>query len=187
MIGLAANRWRVTVLTRWADPRLPETEVVSSQLKIIRLQIGGVTPLDKRLLDSLHFESLAAAEHALNDMRKLRLIHSVYWNSGRVAMELSASRNIPFVHTVISNGWRRQQYGLTDQPTARLATEAKVFGSAFAVFCVSEQERHDLIEHYAVNPTRIRVVGRPVAGIFQRPCRDEMGVPSPLRWPVEQL
>lgn len=187
MIGLAVNNWRVTVLTRWADPQLPEIEAVSPQLRIVRLRIGDVARLDKRLLNDLHLESLAAAEHALSDIGKPRLIHSVYWNSGRVAMELSGRHNIPFVHTVISNGWRRQKYGLADQPAARLATEAKVFGSAFAIFCVSEEERRDLLEYYAVSPMKIRVVGRPVADVFQHPCHDELGRPDALRWPGYHL
>jgi D-inositol-3-phosphate glycosyltransferase len=183
MIGLTRHEWGLTVLTRWADSNLPQSETISSRLRIVRLRIGEIGPLDKRVLDDLHPISLSAARSALQEVPNLSLIHSVYWNSGRVGMELAASRGIPFVHTVISNGWRRQHHGLCDQPANRVATEAKVFEAAFAIFCVSGQERSDLVEHYGVDPFKMVVVGRPVASVFQHPCHDELGSPASLRWP----
>ena len=185
MIGLTRHDWTVTVLTRWADPSLAEHETLSSRLRIVRLRIGDIGPIDKRLLPGLHYESLSAARTALFEVPNLTLIHSVYWNSGRVAMELASSRGIPFVHTVISNGWRRQHHGLFDQPPDRLATERSVFEAAFWVFCVAPQERNDLVEHYGLNPSRILVVGRPVAPVFQAPSHDQLGKPAGVSWREE--
>lgn len=185
MIGLTRHEWNVTVLTRWANHELPQHEVISSQARIVRLQIGHVGPLDKRRLSNLHPVSLAAARAALSKVSNLQLIHSVYWNSGRVAMELSTELGINFVHTVISNGWRRQHHGLFDQPDSRLETEARIFASAFSIFCVSNQERKDLVDHYHVDPAKVFVVGRPVSKVFEHPCHDELGNPANLDWPEE--
>lgn len=185
MIGLTRNDWRVTVLTRWAESGLPEQETLSSRLRIVRLRIGDIAPIDKRLLAGLHAESLSAVRSALVEMPDLALIHSVYWNSGRVAMDLASSRGIPFVHTVISNGWRRQHHGLLDQPPDRLATERSVFKAAFWIFCVALQERNDLVEHYGVDPSRILVVGRPVAPVFRYPSHNELGNPGVVSWREE--
>jgi D-inositol-3-phosphate glycosyltransferase len=185
MIGLTRHDWTVTVLTRWADPSLPEQETLSSKLRIVRLRIGEIGPIDKRLLPSLHYESLSAARSALFEVPNLTLIHSVYWNSGRVAMELASPLGIPFVHTVISNGWRRQLHGLLDQPPDRLATERNVFEAAFWIFCVALQERNDLVDHYGLDPSRILLVGRPVARVFQDPSRDELGNPAVVSWGEE--
>lgn len=184
MIALPKNHWNVTVLTRWADAKLPEFEIISPNVNIIRLRIGEVGMLDKRLLDDLHLDSLTAAQAALKEGRALDLIHSVYWNSGRVAMDLSERLGVPFVHTVISNGWRRLFHGADDQPANRLRIEKEVFLSAFRVFCVSGEERDDLIHHYVVNPDNAIVVGRPVAFSFLNPNHDEMGKPLP---PLETL
>jgi D-inositol-3-phosphate glycosyltransferase len=181
MLGLSRKGWSLTILTRWADPRLLERERVSPKIKIIRLRIGEVAPIDKRRLNDLHPTSLAAARSALA-APAVNLLHSVYWNSGRVAMDLSDELGIPFVHTVISNGWRRWQQGARDQPRERLEVERRVFTSAFAVFCVSRQERADLVEHYAIDPGKVVVVGRPVAYSFLHPCRDELGRPSRPDW-----
>lgn len=170
------------MLTRWADSSLPEQEILSSRLEIVRLRIGEIGPIDKRLLGGLHVESMSAVRSALVEMPDLALIHSVYWNSGRVAMELASARGIPFVHTVISNGWRRQHHGLLDQPADRLALEQRVFHAAFWIFCVALQERDDLVEHYGVDPSRILVVGRPVAAVFNYPSHNELGKPAGLSW-----
>jgi D-inositol-3-phosphate glycosyltransferase len=177
MIALPKNNWNLTVLTRWADTRLPEFETISSSIRIIRLRIGEVTSLDKRLLDDFHYTSLAAAENALKTVSKVDLIHSVYWNSGRVAMDLSKKLSLRFVHTVISNGWRRLQQGAKDQSSIRLKVERQVFNSAFTIFCISGEERDDLINNYSVDSNKIVIVGRPVAYSFRHPSHDEMGKP----------
>lgn len=182
MLGLPKKGWNLTVLTRWADPRLPEHEMVSSHVRIVRLRINGVGQLDKRLLDDLHEVSLTAARTAIADETRVDLLHSVYWNSGRVAMNLSDQLGLPFVHTVISNGWRRLYQGRQDQSGDRLEIERQVFESAFAIFCIARQERADLVEHYGIDTHKIVVVGRPVAFSFRHPCHDERGYPSRPRW-----
>ena len=175
--GFSQTLWKLTVLTRWATTALPQSEGVAPNIRIARLQIGPVAPIDKRLLNDLHPISV---QQALEELRgePIDLIHSVYWNSGRVAKELAKRNRRTFVHTVISNGWRRLQEGASDQPTARIDVEQQVFSSAFGIFCISGEERRDLIEHYAVPPDKIFVVGRPVAEVFRSPCRDECGRPS---------
>lgn len=182
MTGLPGRGWSLTVLTRWADPTLPECETVSSNVRIIRLCIDGVKQIDKRLLDALHAVSLDAARQVLTAGPKVDLLHSVYWNSGRVAMNLGKQFGLPFVHTVISNGWRRRYQGAQDQPPSRLKVEKQVFASAFAIFCISGQERADLVEHYAVDSNKIVVVGRPVAFNFLHPSHNEWGTPLRPHW-----
>jgi len=176
IMGLLQSQWRLTVITRWADTGLPQRERLTDDSLIVRLQIGPVVPIDKRLLNDLHSVTVYQALKVLNGER-IDVIHSIYWNSGRLAQELAKNIHRPFVHTVISNGWRRWQEGARDQPPARIDVERLVFASAFGIFCVSYEERRDLIEHYAVSPNKVFVVGRPVAQTFRTPCRDEYGRP----------
>jgi D-inositol-3-phosphate glycosyltransferase len=177
MMGLARSGSHVTVLTRWANPNLHANEYPCANIRIIRLRIGAVAPVDKRELDSLHHVSLAEARRALLDSAP-DLIHSIYWNSGRVALDLGRILHCPFVHTVISNGWRRRNAGAQDQPLERIEVENRVFAGAFAIFCVSSEERNDLIDHYGVTPDKTFIVGRPVSATFRSPCRDEWGRPA---------
>lgn len=181
MVRFAGVESRLTVLTRWADPELPEQDSVSSNIRLVRLRVGPVAPLDKREIAKLHVVSVAAANAALLGSG-VDLIHSVYWDSGRVALELSPVLRCSFVHTVISNGWRRLAEGALDQPLDRIEIERQVFLAAFAIFCISGEERRDLIEHYGVDQRKIVVVGRPVHPAFQEPCRDEWGRPAALRY-----
>jgi glycosyltransferase involved in cell wall biosynthesis len=182
MFGLTRNSWRVTVMTRWSNPNLPQEEAISPRLRLIRLRVGEVQAIDKRLLDGLHAVSFGAARAALKDIHDAALLHSVYWNSGRLAMDLGHDMGIPFVHTVISNGWRRWCRGVHDEAATRRGVEHQVFSRAAAIFCVSRQERTDLIEHYGVEPGKVVIVGRPVASSFLRPCHDESGQPAQHGW-----
>lgn len=165
------------VLTRWADPQLPQVQRTSSCGWLRRLRIGPPGPLDKRLLAGLHATTVAAVSEALDEFGSPELLHSVYWNSGQAAMDVAAERGLAFVHTVISNGWRREASGQFDQPPQRVAIERRVFQAAHRIFSICTQERNDLIHAYGVTADKIVVVGRPVAGVFQSPARDPLGRP----------
>lgn len=180
MSALPKNGWLVTVLTRRTSDSQGEREEVSADVELFRLTIGSLAPVDKRVLNDLHNSSLSAARSVLAARRDIALIHSVYWNSGRLAADLSRELTVPFVHTVISNGCRRLAEGLVDQPKARVEVETRVFCTASCVLCVSEEERADVIEFYGVDPQRALSVGRPVSPRFLAPCRDELGNPQQL-------
>ena len=76
------------------------------------------------------------------------LIHSIYWNSGQIAQYLSNTWNIPFVHTVISNGLRRQHSGMVEEIKQRFKIEREIFQAATCIFCITPSEREDLKEPY---------------------------------------
>jgi len=148
----------------------------------MRLQIGEVAPLDKKLLNSWHSETVRAIREALDAMSEdIRILHSVYWNSGRAAMDISRTLNIPFVHTVISNGLRRIGEGAKDTADDRVTIERQVFAAAERIFSVSHDEYDDLTSRYGVDPAKIIIVGRPVDRAFSDPAHDECGRPrNPL-------
>lgn len=182
LTGLGSRGWKVTVITRRGSTDLPSQEQISRYTRIVRMQIGPPGPLDKALLDGLHSETLAATRDVLAQLRRHPdVLHSVYWNSGRVALDLSTESGIPYVHTVISNGKRRVLVGAAPNASRREEVEGWVFGAAFRIFCISEAEKQDLVELYSVDPARLMVVGRPVAEYFTQPAHDEMGTPRPLR------
>jgi D-inositol-3-phosphate glycosyltransferase len=169
------------LFTRWADAAAPAVERTSRLGQVRRLRIGDPGPLDKRELPRLHSVTLGALGEALDQWGRPDLLHSVYWNSGEAAMDHARANRLPFVHTVISNGWRRAQMGFLDQPAERVPTERRVFGAASRIFCISPQERDDLVAAYGVSPERVAVVGRPVAAPYLDPARDGNGAPRPKR------
>jgi len=165
------------LLTRRAGPELPEFEQTSPTGAVRRLEIGALAPMDKRLLPRMHAETLDRVGEALSSWGAPDLVHSIYWNSGEAAMDYSRSIGIPFVHSVISNGRRREMSGYRDQPAERIPTEFRVFNAAAAIFCVSTQESDDLAAFYAVPAERLLVVGRPVARAYLHPAHDPAGQP----------
>lgn len=165
------------LLTRWADPELPQVQRTSSHGWLHRLRIGPPGPLDKRLLAGLHATTVAAVTEVFDEFGPPDLLHSVYWNSGQAAMDVAAERGLAFVHTVISNGWRREASGQDDQPPERIAIERRVFHAAHRIFSICSQERNDLVHAYGVPAERIVVVGRPVGSAFENPARDMLGRP----------
>jgi D-inositol-3-phosphate glycosyltransferase len=168
----------ITVITRRTSVSLPARQILSRSAEILRVQIGSLAPVDKRLLDGMHALSVDAVRAAITSSgESVRLLHSVYWNSGRVALDLSREFGIPFVHTVISNGRRRSSVGTEANDSRREEVEQQVFDGALWIFCICPAERDDLVELYGVDTAKIIVVGRPVSVDFLVPAHDELGNP----------
>lgn len=177
-VGLAARGHFCHVVTRRRFPDQASLVKVSPLTTLHRIDIGKQGPMDKRLLDSLHQETYARLNDVwLNLPSPPRLIHSVYWNSGRVAMDLSAAHAVPFVHTVISNGKGRLARGANGNSRNREAVEESVFRAAARIFSISEDEKQDLVALYGVDPGKIVVIGRPVDTAYLSPAQDELGQP----------
>lgn len=185
-VGLASRGHACHVVTRRSSPELPSLMKVSPLTTLHRVDIGVQGPMDKRLLDGLHQEIFARLSEVWAQLPcRPRLIHSVYWNSGRVAMELSITHAVPFVHTVISNGKGRLARGASGNSPNREAVEAKVFQGAARIFAISQDEKGDLVSLYGVDPKKIVVIGRPVDTAYLSPAQDELGHPRG-HWTLEQ-
>jgi len=184
---LPRRGWHCTVLTRWASKSAPQRNRLSAYSRVERLKIGHVEKLDKKTLDDHHPETVEAVRRAIRRNPAPTLLHSVYWNSGRAAAEVSSELDIPFVHTVISNGKRRAIEHAAENAARRIEVEQFVFSRAARIFCVSPQERDDLHELYSIDSDKLIVVGRPVNAQFLLPAHDEMGTPVlGGSWPVPE-
>lgn len=176
---LSFHRHRCAVVTRWADPDLPEHQRLSDFSAIYRIKLGEIAPIDKQKLHEFHAAALSQVKALVDSLGWVPdLFHGVYWNSGRVAMELSRAYGVPFVQTVISNGKRRIFEGLVESSNHRVETETAVFRSASVVFCITEEERQDLIRWYQVPENRLIVVGRPIDSSFVTPAQRADGWPQ---------
>jgi D-inositol-3-phosphate glycosyltransferase len=135
-------------------------------VKISRIKLGPEAQWNKSNLDDLEKEIEELILHEIEKNRiKPDLIHSIYWYSGRASLMLSEKLGIPFVHTIISNGFRKKiaGYGASSQ---RIETEKKIFEKASCLISVSNQEKNDLIKYYDIMPGKIKVIGRGVDNVF---------------------
>lgn len=180
--GLARRGITCHIVTRRQSPELTAEIRVSPLTTLNRIDIGHAGPMDKRLLNNFHDQTVRELESFWERLHHApQLIHSVYWNSGRAAMALSHIHSVPFVHTIISNGRGRLIRGADENADEREKVEEEVFRSSSFIFSISNSEKDEILKFYGVNPDKIFIVGRQVDQSYLVPAHDERGHPR-LYW-----
>ena len=164
-------------ITRKASPGKDNFEY--GTVSIARIRMGPEAQWNKNNLEEMD----TTINKMISKELKLRkfipdLIHSIYWCSGRAALFISERYNIPFIHTIISNGYRKKITGYYVSEK-RIETEIKIFHSANILISVSNQEKEDLIHFYNVPASKIMVIGRGVDNIFLNDLYDSKGTLLP--------
>lgn len=178
----------IILITRKVYANQQDIEIVSPFCKILRLTIGEFCEFDKKRLFELHEETLKATVQALEEMNFIPdIIHSVYWNSGHLALKLSQMWNIPYVHSVISNGRGRNFHGAKGTAPNRIETEEKVYSGASFIICVAQSEKEELSKYYNISPNKIVVAGQYVHPAFIFAAHDSYGLPrkSGIHYKIE--
>ncbi len=144
--ALAHRGWHVDMYSRRADPHLPQIVTHKERCRTIRLEAGPAAPVSRQegfvyleaFLDRWHeFARLLPAYD---------LIHSHYWLSGWVGLQLQSQLGIPLVHNYHSLGIVKYRT-IETVPTiaaTRLQTERDCLERANCVVATSPQERDDL-------------------------------------------
>lgn len=175
---LSDKDMNILLITRKSHPYLQEQEFISSHCMIRRIILNGENLIDKKLFYGLHKQTMEIIQEVLEDYCfSPDLIHSIYWNSGQVAIDLSKLIGIPFVHTVISNGLRRNMTGYTEAIPERFSVEKTIFENAAYIFCITTSEKEDLINLYGISEKKLVIPGRPISKAFKYPAHDNFGIP----------
>lgn len=166
------------LITRRALEELPAVERYRNHCTIYRLQNGPIAPIDKTLLRCYHAENFSTICRIIDTQpTPPSVIHSVYWNSGRLGVELSQKYHIPLVHSVISNSHGRVARGANEPVNDRAVFEHTIYCFAKWILCVSEDEKNDLIKFYDVAPEKLIVAGQYIHPSFILPSHDANGFP----------
>lgn len=166
------------LITRKSMPQLPSVERVNDYCTIFRLISGKVEPIDKAKLKCYHDEHLKQVQEIIAQQNELPyIIHSVYWNSGRLALELSEQLHVPFVHSIISNSRGRVKRGAYEPVPDRANYEQDIYNKAYRLICVSEDEQKDLEQLYHIPKEKIVVAGQYIHSSFLLPAHDQNGFP----------
>ena len=161
------------ILTRKASPG--KDIVKYGAVTIFRLHLGPEDQWDKNNLNDKASEINELIENALSVTRfHPTLIHSVYWHSGRAAMHFAQKKNIPFIHTVISNGKRKKLSGFKES-VQQIETEEAIYKKADTIIVISEQEKQDIVNLYNIDPCKVKIVGRGVDNLFIKDLFDVNG------------
>lgn len=166
------------LITRRSMEQLPANENYNSYCQIIRVSNGDNLPMDKQKLRFYHKQNLKTILEIIQKQESLPIaIHSVYWNSGRLALALSNITGIPYVHSVISNALGRISRGAFEPVDERASYEKEIYDHAKTILCVSDDEKNDLIHFYNVDPQKIIVCGQYISPDFLFPSHDVNGFP----------
>jgi len=187
---LSESDYNIVLITRKVYSYQPDIEKVIPNGKIIRLTLGTYENFDKRNLYELHEITFQQLIKRLNEIDfKPDIIHSVYWNSGHVALRLSKSLSIPYVHSVISNAIGRNHHGASGTAKHRIETEKKVFHNASFIICVAESEKKEISLFYSIDAKKIVVAGQYVHPSFFYASHNEYGYPrkSGINYKIESV
>lgn len=176
--SLDENGTDCILVTRRTLEELPAVERYRSHCTIYRLQNGPASPMDKTLLRRYHADNFEMICRIIETQSAPpAAIHSVYWNSGRLGVDLSQKYHIPLIHSVISNSHGRVARGAEEPVSDRAMFEHTIYNFAKWILCVSEDEKNDLIKFYNVAPEKLIVAGQYIHPSFILPAHDANGFP----------
>lgn len=159
---LSAQGIAVDVYTRRQDPCHPTVVDFAEQARVIHLPAGPAAPYSKhRVWDHLpEFVDGVQdfiSEHAL----QYDIIHSHYWLSGWVAMQLRLTLDLPIVHMSHTLGYPKNaaaRLPWEQEPNRRLRVERKVLQGSDALVAESPASKQHMVWHYDVDPARVAVI-----------------------------
>ena len=156
---LASKGCRVDVFTRMHDPAEPQVVSISDNARVIHLEAG---PIDAPLSDLYSYASAFAGsviQFRQSEGTEYTLIHSHYWLSGVIAMELSRRLDAPHISTFHTLARTKQRARAGERETEQRAiAEQRVIDSADALVVSTHIEREDIGGLYGTNGTPIEVI-----------------------------
>jgi D-inositol-3-phosphate glycosyltransferase len=171
---------KVDVFTR-AEDGGPEVVEVNEHTRVVQLPAGPRELVVKEELPGL---VPAFAEALSGRLEDHHLLHSHYWLSGMVGLDLARRHGLPLVHTmhtmarVKNDALGREQ---TSEPDVRERGEAAIVAGAHVLTANTTDESEELQHHYGADPTQIAIVPPGVDLHTFHPCnqpksRAQLGV-----------
>ncbi|MCL1468257.1 glycosyltransferase family 1 protein [Argonema galeatum A003/A1] len=158
--SLAKLGWQVDMFTRKTNPNDPGIVQHSPFCRTIRLVAGpeGFIPRD-RLFEYMPQFVEAFQKFQSKEGTNYPLVHTNYWLSAWIGLQLQKSSNIQVVHTYHSLGAVKYQSVRTIPAIAstRLAVERQILEKAHCVVATSPQER-DYLRQLVCQQGRIEVI-----------------------------
>ncbi|NPV29751.1 MAG: glycosyltransferase [Firmicutes bacterium] len=150
----------VDVFTHYSDPKFPEEEPLGKNSQVIRLQAGYKGFRSKHQMLQILPKFTSELKQYMGKRNKYTLIHSNYWLSGWVGLQLQKIYRIPRVHTSHSLGIVRKNALGTNNPllSVRLQIEKEVLQKADKVIATTPLEQKILSDYYSVDPQNISLV-----------------------------
>jgi D-inositol-3-phosphate glycosyltransferase len=149
---------KVDVFTRRDRPDMPDIVEVHEHTRVIHLKAGPAEHVPKEALHSLTEEFRARLEARLDGHD---LIHSHYWLSGEVGLELKRRHGLPLVHTMHTMARVKNSNlgaGQSAEPHVRICSEAAIVQAADVLTASTSDEAAELRANYGAQDSQIMIV-----------------------------
>ena len=181
---LASQGRLVDVFTRAHDPSEPQIVPISDGARVIHLEAG---PHDATLDDLYSYTSAfteSVSSFKQSESIDYSLIHSHYWLSGIIGIELSRRWNAPHFATfhTLARTKNRARAGEMESPE-RARAEQRIIASAKALVVSTHIEKDDIAKLYQADGTHIEVIPPGVDTALFKPAdtpaaRKDLGLPD---------
>lgn len=106
------------------------------------------------------------------------LMHSFYWLSGILCFDAKKKFGTNYIHSVVSLSADKTLSGALPKYKDQEKWETKFLNDASTIISITDSEKQRLCGYYAIDASKIAVVGRGVHPAFQHPCRLPDGYPE---------
>ncbi len=177
----------VDVYTRRQDPWEPTVVNFAPQARVIHLHAGPAAPYAKhRVWDHLPEFVEGVRRFATSQDVHYDLLHSHYWLSGWVALQLRQLWSLPMVHMSHTLGYPKNaaaQQIWEQEPPRRLQVEYEVLRCSDALVAESPASQQHMVQEYGVDPARVQIIACGVDTTLFRPqdrhqARCTLGLPE---------
>ena len=161
---------KVDVFTRRDTPDVPDIVDVHEHTRVIHLKAGPAEHVAKEALPLLTEEFSAQLEARLDDHD---LVHSHYWLSGEVGLQLKRRHGIPLVHTMHTMARVKNSNlgaGQLAEPDVRQRGESAIVRGADVLTASTSDEAAELRSHYCARGEQIMIVPPGVDLRIFHPC-----------------
>ena len=159
--NLGRRGFAIDVFTRRDNPDVPEIVEWGTGVRVVNLVAGPVQPRPKDELWPYMPEFRDSILRFMErDETQYDLIHSNFWMSGWVAIEMRRRLNIPVVQIFHAMGKtkRRHQKKVDTSPGDRIRTEKDIIREVDRIIAQCPSERCELVEDYGADADKIVLI-----------------------------
>jgi D-inositol-3-phosphate glycosyltransferase len=178
---LGRSAINIDIFTRRTNESTPQIVHLGPRVRVIHIAAGAALPIQKDDLYNLlpifaqHIDEFRSREGKHYD-----LLHSHYWLSGVVGMQLAKRWNVPHItmfHT-LAHLKQLADPGLSEPPL-RLEMERRLIQQVDRIIAATSEERAQIMRHCGATSSQVQVI----------PCGVDLQrfIPSDRRWAREQL
>lgn len=163
-LALEALGAKVDVATHWSDENTPRVERFGKRCRVIRFGTGRKGFVDKNDMYGMLPKFYEEMKKHL-PIHQYDLVHTHYWLSGLLGLEMKKEFGLPVVHTSHSLGIaKKKATGIIDE--RRLRSEMEIMQKATAIIATTKNE-FSQIKNFVPFTAPVSVIPIGVAPVFK--------------------